>query len=70
MFKFKIKAVLKELQAGFEAQVDSALQMRGGGVYEVVGPGQGTDDTELTLSLAHSLLKFSPPELPVEAIAA
>lgn len=50
-------------------QVEQALQMAGGGLYEVVGPGQGTDDTEATLCLAHALATSTSPHLPLEAIA-
>lgn len=59
------------LEKGFAlaAQVAAALQMRGGGTYEPVGPGQGTDDTELTLSLGQALLAAAPPFLPLESIA-
>ena len=63
-------------EAEFEAsprpavlQVNQALRMRGGGLYEVVGPGQGTDDTEMTLCLAHALATSPCPHLPLEAIA-
>ena len=50
-------------------QVAKALEMRGGGFYEIVGPGQGTDDTEVTLCLAHALVHSTPPNLPLEHIA-
>ncbi len=49
--------------------VATALQLQGGGIYEQVGPGQGTDDTEMALSLAHALVTQRPPCLPLEAIA-
>ncbi|KAK9793462.1 hypothetical protein WJX73_000555 [Symbiochloris irregularis] len=50
-------------------KVDRAMNMQGGGFYQVVGPGQGTDDTEATLCLAHGLAKSRPPCLPLNRIA-
>ena len=44
--------------------------MPGGGLFEVFGPGQGTDDTELTLTLANGLVMQRPPKLEIENIAA
>ncbi len=41
------------------AKIDSALKMSGGGHWGV-GPGQITDDGELTLSLWHVLLRNNP----------
>ena len=50
------------------AQVDEALAMPGGGVWEV-GPGQVTDDSEMALCLLRGLETSAPPALPEEAIA-
>ncbi|BDA47872.1 probable ADP-ribosylarginine hydrolase Tri1 at N-terminal half [Coccomyxa sp. Obi] len=52
-----------------EEKVHQAMQMLGGGVFQAVGPGQGTDDTELMLCLAQSLLTSKPPSLPLDEIA-
>lgn len=43
--------------------------MLGGGVFQPVGPGQGTDDTELMLCLAQSLATSQPISLPLNEIA-
>ena len=43
--------------------------MLGGGVFQPVGPGQGTDDTELMLCLAQSLATSEPLSLPLNEIA-
>jgi len=39
-----------------QERAEEALEMRGGGVFRV-GPGQITDDGELTMSLLHALVK-------------
>lgn len=53
--------------AGHE-QVNEALAMPGGGVWNV-GPGQVTDDSEMALCLLRGLEQGAPPALPEEAIA-
>lgn len=45
------------------------MRMLGGGVFQPVGPGQGTDDTELMLCLAQSLATSQPSSLPLNEIA-
>ena len=48
------------------AEVENALNMPGGGVWNVA-PGQITDDGELTLCLAHALA--GQPSFEIESIA-
>ncbi len=49
-------------------QVNEALTMPGGGVWNV-GPGQVTDDSEMALCLLRGLEQAAAPSLPEEAIA-
>ena len=54
--------------AAGQLQVNEALTLPGGGVWEV-GPGQVTDDSEMALCLLRGLEQGAPPALPEEAIA-
>ncbi|WIA34941.1 hypothetical protein OEZ86_013222 [Tetradesmus obliquus] len=53
-----------------EAEVEAALKMPGGGVWEV-GPGQVTDDSELALCMAQALMDTpaSRRAVPLDAVA-
>lgn len=50
-----------------EIEIADALEMRGGGVFQVA-PGQVTDDGELTLALARALV--DAPQFPRDLVAA
>ena len=39
-----------------EPEMDSCMQMNGGGIFNV-GPGQVTDDSEMAMSLLHGILE-------------